>query len=209
MLVREIMTAPALHVRINADLDEALQIMAGKRVTALPVVDAQHRLVGVLSEIDLLRRAIEPDHRAQAMPVQDTQPLPKTVAEVMTVDPRTTTEGADVADLIELFTEQSFKSLPVVRGDKLIGIISRSDVVRALWRSDEELLDELHSAFQDYSQQDWKVTVTNGVVQVEGSGSARDRDVATAIARSVLGVRRVHVPPSRQEDQSGDVPDDA
>ena len=193
MLVREIMTAPALSVRREADLDEALRIMAEKKITALPVVDDGDLLVGVLSEIDLLRRAVEPDHRAHAIPVQESEPLPKTVGEIMTPRPRSTTEGADVADLIRLFTTSSYKSLPVVRGEKLIGVVSRSDVIRALWRKDDELLDDLTAAFHDYGQDHWKITVEHGVVEITGTGSARERDIAAAIAHSVIGVRRVHV----------------
>jgi CBS domain-containing protein len=193
VLVREIMTAPALSVRREADLDEALRIMAEKKITALPVVDEGDLLVGVLSEIDLLRRAVEPDHRAHALPVQESEPLPKTVGEIMTPRPRSTTEGADVADLIRLFTTSSYKSLPVVRGDKLIGVVSRSDVIRALWRKDDELLDDLTAAFHDYGQDHWKITVGHGVVEITGTGSARERDIAAAIAHSVIGVRRVHV----------------
>ncbi|WP_168582544.1 CBS domain-containing protein [Gephyromycinifex aptenodytis] len=193
MLVREIMTCPALSIHADADLDAAIQLLAGKRVTALPVVDEHEHLVGVLSEIDVLRRAVEPDTRAHAIPVQQTAPLPKTVSEIMTTSPHTTTEGADVTDLIELFTKTSVKSLPVVRGPKLIGVVSRSDIIRALWRTDADLLDDLRSAFHDYGQDSWKISVEHGVVKVGGVGSSRERDIAAAIARSVLGVRRVHV----------------
>lgn len=193
MLVREIMTAPALCVRPEADVDEALRLMAERRVTALPVVDEQGDVIGVISEIDVLRRAVEPDTRAHATPVSQTQPLPKTIGEIMTPDPRTTTEGADVSDLIELFTTSRFKSLPVVRGNHLIGVVSRSDVIRALWRDDDDLRDELVSAFHDYGQDHWDIRVSHGVVEVRGTGGALERDVATAIARSILGVRRVQV----------------
>lgn len=193
MLVREIMTAPALSVTSEADLDEALRLMAEKKITALPVTDGQGRLVGVVSEIDLLRRAVEPDHRAHAMPVHASPPLPRTVGEIMTKSPRCTTEASDVADLVRLFTTSSFKSLPVIRGEKLIGVVSRSDVIRALWRTDEDLADDLRAAFHDYGQDHWHIGVSHGVVEITGAGSARERDIASAIAHSVIGVRRVNV----------------
>ena len=196
MLVREIMTSPAFSVDEGEPLDTALRLMAERKVTALPVVRDGDRLVGVLSEIDLLRRAVEPDRRAHVLPVRESAPLPERVAEVMTPSPRTTTEHADVADLITLFTTGSFKSLPVVRGDQLIGVISRSDVIRALWRTDEDLLADLTAAFADYGQGAWSITVNRGVVEVSGTGTARERDIAAAIAHSVLGVRRVHVTPA-------------
>lgn len=195
MLVREIMTSPAFSIHETSPLDEALRLMAERKVTALPVVQDGDRLIGVLSEIDLLRRAVEPDRRAHALPVRESAPLPETVAEVMTPGPRTTTENADVADLITLFTNSSFKSLPVVRGETLIGVISRSDVIRALWRRDEDLLADLQAVFRDYGQDGWTITVRSGSVEVIGTGTARERDIASAIAHSVLGVRRVHVAP--------------
>lgn len=192
MLVREIMTSPAFSVTPDAPIDDALRLMAERRVTALPVAQ-DGRLVGVLSEIDLLRRAVQPDARAHARPLRESDPLPTTVAEIMTADPRSTTERADVADLVTLFTTSSFKSLPVVRGDELVGVVSRSDVIRALWRPDDELRADVVAAFAEFGQDRWDLTVTGGVVHIAGAGSARERDVATAIARSVLGVRRVVV----------------
>ncbi|GAB98248.1 CBS domain-containing protein [Kineosphaera limosa] len=196
MLVREIMTSPAYSVRPDSEIDDALQLMAERKVTALPVVDEGEVLVGVLSEIDLLRRAVEPDRRAHVLPVQESAPLPRTVGEIMTSAPRSTTEGSDVADLITLFTTSSFKSLPVVRGNQLVGVISRSDVIRALWRRDVDLKDDLLAAFHDYGQDGWRVQVNSGVVEITGTGDSRERDIAAAIAHSVLGVRRVHVTPA-------------
>ncbi len=202
MLVREIMTSPAFSIDEAAPIDDALQLMAQRKVTALPVVRGGDRLVGVLSEIDLLRRAVEPDRRAHALPVPQSAPLPQTVAEVMTPNPRTTTENADIADLITLFTHSSFKSLPVVRGETLIGVISRSDVIRALWRTDEELLADLKAVFRDYGQDAWTFRVRSGSVEVIGTGTARERDIASAIAHSVLGVRRVYVVPPSESSQN-------
>lgn len=193
MLVHEIMTTPAFHVDADAPLDDALRVMAERRVTALPVTSGGTRLVGVLSEIDVLRRAVEPDARAHARPARDSDPLPERVGDVMTSQPRTTTERADVADLVTLFATSSFKSLPVVRGDELIGVISRSDVIRALWRTDDELRTDVAAAFHEFGQEAWTIEVHRGVVEIAGATTARERDVAAAIARTVLGVRRVHV----------------
>lgn len=193
MLVREVMTAPALSVTSDAALDDVLRLMAEEKITALPVTDAEGTLVGVVSEIDLLRRAVVPDHRAHAIPVDKSPPLPRTVGEIMTKSPRCTTEHADVADLVRLFTTSSFKSLPVIRDEKLIGVISRSDVIRALWRTDDELSADLHAVFHEYGQDRWHISVSHGVVDITGTGSARERDIASAIAHSVIGVRRVNV----------------
>ena len=195
MLVREIMTSPPCSVHRDAPLDEALRTMAERRVTSLPVVVEDDVLVGVVSEVDVLRRAVEPDRRAHQIPPAQSPPLPESIGDIMTPDPHTTTERSDVADLISLFISSSFKSLPVVDGDRLVGVISRSDVIRALWRSDDELMQDLRDAFHNYGQDGWQIDVNRGVVEVQGTGSSRERDVAAAIAHSVLGVRRVHVTP--------------
>ena len=59
-----------------------------------------------------------------------------------------------------------------------------------------DLLADLTAAFADYGQGAWSITVNRGVVEVSGTGTARERDIAAAIAHSVLGVRRVHVTPA-------------
>lgn len=193
MLVREIMTAPALYLSADATLDEALGLLAEQRISAIPIVSQGQQVVGIVSELDVLRRAVEPDDRAHEAPVAESEPLPRTVGEIMTSDPTTTTEGADVADLVEIFTSTSFKSLPVVRGSELVGIVSRGDVIRALWRDDQELHDDLVSAFHDYDQDTWTITVKHGVVRISGESGPSERAAAAAIARSIPGVRRVQV----------------
>lgn len=193
MLVREIMTSPAFSVRLQDDLDAALTVMAEHRVTALPVVNDDNDVVGVLSEMDLMRRVVAPDLRAHVAPAKQADPPPAEISEVMTRDPRTSRENDDVNDLVKLFLDTRFKSLPVVRGKKLVGVISRSDVIRALWRPDNELLADLRSAFDDQGMTGWELSVTKGVAEVRGPDGPKQPAIAEAVARSVLGIRRVTV----------------
>jgi CBS domain-containing protein len=193
MLVREIMTSSPMKVHAEDDLDTAIAVMAERKVTMLPVVDEHDRVVGVLSEVDVLRRAIEPDARAHMVPLREAEPLPSTVGEIMTPSPSTTSENTDVNDLVGTFLSQGFKSLPVAKGGKLVGVISRSDVIQAFWRSDEELLHDVTAAFLDQDLSAYRLSVDRGVVEVIGPNSVRDAGLADAVARSVLGVRRVHI----------------
>lgn len=193
MLVREIMTSPPVKVVPEDDLDTAIGLMAERKVTMLPVIDDHQRLVGVLSEVDVLRRAIEPDARAHMVPLRESEPLPTTVGEVMTANPTSTGENNDVNDLVRSFLSEGFKSLPVVTQGKLVGVISRSDVIRAFWRSDADLMNDVTAAFADQGLSDYELRVTSGVVEVVGPTSVRDAGLADAVARSVLGVRRVHI----------------
>ena len=88
MLVREIMTSPAHKVDESASLEEALQTLVTARVTSLPVVDGGGRLVGIISEADVLREHLAPDPRAHIRPfLPDSDPLPTTSAPVVSVPP--------------------------------------------------------------------------------------------------------------------------
>jgi len=192
MLVREIMTSPAYSVHEDAPLEEALKLMATARVTGLPVVDGAGRVVGIISEADLLKADLEPDPRAHVRPAR--QPaglLLATVGQVMTVHPHTVREDSDVAEVAHTFASTAWKSVPVVRGDVLLGVVSRSDVIRAMARSDKEIAAEVSRTLAETGLQAWHVDVAGGVVHITGTASERERAAATSIAQSVKGVRHV------------------
>ena len=192
MLVREIMTSPAFNVLESASLDEALKLMATARVTGLPVVDGAGRVVGIISEADLLKADLEPDPRAHARPSpQATASSLATVGQVMTPHPHTVREDTDVAEVAHTFATTSWKSVPVVRGDVLLGVVSRSDVIRAMSRSDTDIAAEISRTLAETGLKSWHVEVVDGVVHVAGSGSDRERGAVGSIAQSVKGVRHV------------------
>ena len=192
MLVREIMTSPAYSVHQDASLEEALKLMASARVTGLPVVDGGGRVVGIITEADLLKEDLEPDPRAHARPAR--QPAESTltrVGQVMTAHPHTVREDNDVAELAHVFASTSWKSVPVVRGDVLLGVVSRSDVIRAMARPDKEIAAEINRTLTETGLHAWHVDVIDGVVHVTGTASDRERAAVTSIAQSVKGVRHV------------------
>ena len=192
MLVREIMTSPALSVPQDASTQMALTLLARAHLTSLPVVDREGHLVGVVSEADVLRTELQPDPRAHLRPTRHPGgQLPRTVTEVMTPHPHTAREETDVADLAHTFSTQSWKSLPVVRDGHLVGVVSRSDVVRALARPDEQIRHDVGRAFARDGQPHWRATVAGGVVEISGASTPRERDLSTALAAAVSGVRRV------------------
>jgi CBS domain-containing protein len=192
MLVREIMTSPAYSVHEGTNLEEVLKLMATAKVTCIPVVDDAERVIGVISEADLLKAALEPDPRAHARLSRQPGLAPSTVAQVMTAHPYTVREDSDVADLAHTFVSTSFKSVPVVRGEILLGVVSRSDVIRALARTDQQIAAEITSTLAQAGLQSWYVEVNAGVVHVMGgNGSDRERAAVTSVAQSVRGVRHV------------------
>ena len=194
MLVRDIMTAPVASVREHTTCAEALALLARLRLTALPVVDSAGAVVGLLSEADLLRSTLEADPRSHLGRTKTHgEPLPALVTDLMTRGPVTVTEGGDVAEVAHLFVRTSFKSFPVVRDGLLVGVLSRSDVVRALARPEEVVLAEVRAVRAELGAPGWVATLVHGEVLVTGPATARDEDLATRLAASVLGVRSVRV----------------
>lgn len=192
MLVREIMTSPAYSVAESAPLETALRLMATARVTGLPVVDGNGRLVGIISEADVLKADLEPDPRAHARPARkQAESAHATVGQAMTAHPHTVREDTDVAELAHTFASTHWKSVPVVRGDVLLGVVSRSDVIRALSRSDAEIAAEISRVLAETGLQAVRVEVTDGFVHLAGAASDREGSAATSIARSIIGVRGV------------------
>jgi CBS domain-containing protein len=192
MLVREIMTSPAYSVHEGSSIEAALRVMATARVSSLPVVDPGNRVVGIISEADLLRDRLEPDPRAHIRLVAPPAgAMLATVGQVMTADPYTVREDHDAAELARTFARTGWKCVPVVRGGVLLGVVSRSDVIRAIARPDNEIHAEISVAFAEIGLQAWHADVTYGVVRITGTVSDRERAAATSIAQSVRGVRRV------------------
>ena len=192
MLVREIMTSPAYRVHDGATIEAALQVMATARVSSLPVVDTGGHVVGIISEADLLKDRLEPDPRAHIRLVAPPSgPMLATVTQVMTAHPYTVREDHDVAELARTFARTGWKCVPVVRGEVLFGVVSRSDVIRAMARPDNEIHAEISSAFAEIGLPAWHAEVAYGVVSITGTASERELSAATSIAQSVRGVRRV------------------
>ncbi len=199
MLVREIMSAPAVSVRPEAELEEALQIMAERRISALPVVDESHAVVGTLAEVDLVRHLLEPDWRAHEIHPGSGRPIASAVREIMHA-PATTTESTDVNELMGSLAGEAHQTLAVVREGRLVGVVSPGDVLRALWRDDQDLIGDVRSAFHDYDQDQWDISVERGVVTLVPRSEDLDVDLAYSIAHAVLGVRRVQMhEPSRAD----------
>jgi CBS domain-containing protein len=188
MQVIDIMSTPVRTVRPTTPVVAALRVLADHRLSSLPVVDDAGALVGIVSEKDLLREAIEP-------PLSGPRRLPDTaptrVGQVMTPAPHTVRPDADVADVARVFTMMSWKALPVVTAGGLVGVISRSDVVRALSRDDEAVRRDVVRLCSNAGHRDWRVDVTDGVAEVRGPRGAEEIAEATRLVRSVVGVRRV------------------
>lgn len=194
MLIREVMTTPVITVRPTDPVRAAIRTLYEHNVTAAPVLDVAGQLVGIVSEMDLLRGEFDPDPRASVrFRPGEPAPPPAVVSDVMTSDVTTTTETADVATLTEVMISQKIKSVPVVRGRELVGIVSRRDLLGVLTRSDQAIRADVVALLreQDPHGSGYSVEVRDGVVEL-GGGPAEDRHhLAERLARTVPGVVRV------------------
>ena len=195
MLVREVMSTSVRAVSAGASVDEAMRMLSTHRITSLPVVDGapdvDGQVVGILSEADVLRHVLSGDPRAHLRPVTTRDPAPRVVRDLMTAGPYLTRPAADVREVAEAMLEHGWKSVPVVDAGRLVGVVSRSDVVRALSRDDEAIAADLADAYAAIGRASWQVRVDAGVAHVTGPVTAAEQAIAGASALAVLGVRDV------------------
>lgn len=192
MLVRDLMHANPVTVRPGTSVPEALRILDRYRVTALPVVDRDGTIHGVVSEADLIKGRVPSDPRA-GHPGNHVGSPGERVRDVMTRLPVVVTPDTDAALVVELTTSTGAKSLPVIDGSRVVGMVSRSDVVHALATADPDLEHEVQVVLRSAGLDDWLVDVRAGVVRLTARGSDAEAGAVRALAMTVPGVLDVHV----------------
>lgn len=190
MLVRDLMTPDPVTVTPATTLKVALALLAQHRITSMPVVGRHGGLQGVVSEADLIRDLVPPDPRDHGLPIEDPWlDRPSVVGEVMTPHAITVHPDTDLSTAVELITSTTAKSIPVVdHDDELVGMLSRSDVVRVLTRADAELTSEVHTLLASVGLGEWVADVTDGSVALTGPEDSPDRAQARLVAGTVPGV---------------------
>jgi CBS domain-containing protein len=144
MKARDVMTSSVVTVGPDTLLLEAGELMLKNDISGLPVVDKEARLVGIITERDFLRpTGSGPDYKRPrwfqviAGQVKDgfRRQAHRKVAEVMTANPITITEDTSLDEAVGIMDHHSIHRLPVMRKAKLVGIVSRADLLRALVQS--------------------------------------------------------------------------
>ena len=178
--VADVMTREVATVAPATPVKEIARVLAQRRVSALPVVDLEGRVVGVVSEADLLlkegRGALaDPPRRFEAASrrAQRAKAGATVAAELMTAPALTIAPEASVADAARLMRERGVKRLVVVDDhDRLAGIISRGDVIRVFLRPDGDIRraveEGLAASLLWLDARDLEVTVADGVVTLRG-----------------------------------------
>ena len=196
MEAREVMSHPAVTVSTSASIADAARVMIERGFTALPVVDDDDRLVGIVTEADLIRDRVPADPRVHRWQVRSHSAVPAVVivGEVMTSPVESLTSGADVSDAARIMVDERIRCLPIVDGYGVVGILTRRDVLRAaVAHNDRDLEAEISRQLATMDNPDrWRVAVQAGVVDIEDSGTDTiDRALASRLAGAVPGVVRV------------------
>jgi CBS domain-containing protein len=195
MRAREIMTTKVLTVRTDTPVHEAAALLTDHGITSLPVLDEDGRVVGIVSEMDLIRNRMPHDPRSHLRPERPQPDPARQVGEVMTEPVVCLTENADTADLAALMLDNNIRAVPIVGADGLVGIVSRRDLLRTLLRDDAAIRSEVRQRLDDYAGEAdrWRVDVDDGVVTITGHfDDDAQQDIVAVLARTVPGVIRVH-----------------
>jgi len=215
MRVRDVMTYGVIGAPETASVAEAVETMLRSRVSALFIFDADHAVIGVLSEGDLLRRGELGSERRRPHWLElllGSGRLAETyahehgrkVGEVMTRNVETIGEDAELSEAVDRMIHRRIKRLPVLRGEAVVGVISRSDLLKGLLAAQPRANGihqdaEIKAAIQsEIDKLEWaprasvSVDVVNGVVTFGGAiTDERLRDGLKVIAENTPGVTQV------------------
>ena len=216
MRAHQIMTRPVVTVTPETTIVEAANIMLQRHVSGLPVLDASGKLVGIISEGDFIRRSEIGTQRKRGRWLKLLLGPGKAatefvhehggkIAEVMTTEPLTISEDTELEEIVELMEKNNVKRLPVMRGDKIVGIVSRANLLQAVaslardvpdpTADDDHIRNRIIDAMEKY---DWcpfglSVVVRDGVVHLSGViTEERSRQAAIVAAENLTGVKKVH-----------------
>ncbi len=216
MLARNVMTPRVISIEADAPIMQAVRLMLQNRISGLPVVGHKGKLVGMVTEGDFLRRGeigtqrhrnrwleflIGPGRLAD----EYVHASGRRVEEVMTREPVTVTQDTPLDEAVDLMERHRIKRLPVVDGGKLVGIVTRANIMHGLVSlaagnkaapaGDDIAIRERILA--EINRQSWapmaNVTVRNGVVELWGTiTDERQREALLVASENVAGVKAVH-----------------
>jgi CBS domain-containing protein len=216
MNAADVMTRRAISVAPDAPIEDAVKLMLDHGISGLLVVDAAGKLVGIVSEGDLLRRSelgtgrqrswwlkllLSPGRQAGDF----TRSHGRKVSDVMTGDVVSVDANAPLSDIVELMERHRIKRVPVTDHERVVGVVSRADLLRALAVTarqvapapgDDRAIRE--RVLDALDRESWtpistmNVTVTDGVVDLWGAISdEQERRAVVVIAENTPGVKQV------------------
>jgi len=216
MNVLNVMTATVVTVSSDASIDDAIKLMLKYEISGIPVVNEHQELVGIVSESDFLRRTeigTERKHHRWLGLLLGTERLAKEyihshgrkVEEIMNKNPITVKETTPVEEVARLMEEHNIKRLPVVRANKLVGIVTRANLVRAIVKHGSAMpspagsdVEIQKSILDQLAKQSWapmplfSIDVKKGVVTVSGViPDPQQEEALKVLIENTPGVKRI------------------
>jgi CBS domain-containing protein len=207
-MVRDVVT-----VSPDEAVDHVIELLAKHDASTLPVVDEKGNVIGMIGEFDLIHRAeigTEKHHRwwieamipASRLAEEFAKSHGRHVREVMSTHVISASEDTELGEIATLLEKHRIQRIPILRDGKLVGVVSRSNLIQALASSHAHARDAAESdrdirsiLLSQLAEQDWtdfgsrNVIVTNGVVHLWGLvGSDGERKALTTLAEGVPGV---------------------
>jgi CBS domain-containing protein len=216
MKAGDIMTRNVITIGADSTVAQAAQRMLDHRISGMPVVDDSGRVIGIISEGDLLHRAETGTERrkswwlglmagSSSQADNFTREHGRTVRDVMSANVISVDENADLSEVVHLMEGRRIKRVPVLKDRQVVGIVSRANLMRVLATmessaaaptADDRTIRE--RVLQAYKGQSWapdfgeNVVVKDGVVHLWGSVRTESQRQALVVgARNVAGVRDV------------------
>jgi CBS domain-containing protein len=216
MRAHQIMTRSVISVTPDTTIVEAANMMLQRHLSGLPVVDETGKLVGIVSEGDFIRRSEIGTQRKHGRwlkfilgPGRSASDFVhehgRKVSEVMTTSPVTINEDTALAEIADMMEQNNIKRLPVVRGDKVVGIVTRANLLQAVaslarqvpdpTADDDHIRNRIIDALE---KNDWcpfglSVIVRDGIVHLSGVITEEHaRQAAIVAIENIEGVKKVH-----------------
>jgi CBS domain-containing protein len=199
MRARDVMSTSLVTVGPDTTAKEAAELLVTNGITTLPVVAADGTLVGIVTDVDLIRDRIGVDPRSLVhadWPVHKANgPAPPTVGATMTTEVIVRGPNTDAAQLARDMLDYHLRAIPIVADDKLVGIVTRHDLLRTVARDDRIIAQDVRRHLErGFRRGNWSASVADGVVTlVDEYGDETDRHIATVIANAIPGVVDVKV----------------
>ena len=193
MKAHELMSTPVVAVLPSTPLKEVAGILRDRQIGAVPVVDEQRRLLGLVSETDLLALETIGDMRHQATPEVIPEDAPDTAAEVMSKNVVCVNADTDASEVARLLTNRRLRHVPVIQDGKVAGMISRRDLLGMLARSDEDIERDVRALLEEeLGRQCPEVRVEEGRLLVELTADSPLFPLVEVLATSIPGIIAVH-----------------
>jgi CBS domain-containing protein len=215
MQAKDVMTHPVISVSTRDLIGKAVLLMLQHKISGLPVFDDSEKLAGIVSEGDFLRRAETDTLRRRPRWVEFlvgpgkladeyVHASTRKVSEVMTAEVHTVSENAPLDEVVAIMERNHIKRVPVMYREKVVGIVTRADILRALIDGTKPRLSSADDItirgqlLSHLAQQRWApvgtidVAVRNGVVTFSGFiTDERERRALCTAAENIPGVKRV------------------